>query len=99
MASETELPSYEGSFKPVLRGGAWSHGQGYAHAAHRHDGILPLGWHSSGGFRTLLRKPSFRGIRGGSWNYGPSGVRPTSRDRSSPEFRTSYLGFRISSEY
>ncbi|MGO9468774.1 MAG: formylglycine-generating enzyme family protein, partial [Isosphaeraceae bacterium] len=38
---------------------------------------------------------SFRVIRGGSWSYEPGGCRSANRGRITPEFRDSFLGFRL----
>ena len=40
-------------------------------------------------------KGSKRIFRGGSWFYDPRGVRTTYRDFDFPDFRSSYLGFRL----
>ena len=42
---------------------------------------------------------SSRVSRGGSWSYGPGGVRCAYRDRSYPSNRYSYLGFRLLRTY
>jgi len=60
-------------------------------------------WYSEGYYRTPEAKKdptgpatgSFRVVRGGSWDRGPTDCRSAHRDSNPPTYRANYIGFRV----